>query len=48
MMRAQAEVKGLKAQLPSDEEAKEKSPLQSQIKELEGVRLLLSHISEWN
>lgn len=34
----QAEVKELKGQLPSDEEQKEKSPLQSQIKELESVR----------
>jgi hypothetical protein len=33
-----AEVKGLKSQLPSDEEAKAASPLQSQIKELEGKR----------
>lgn len=33
-----AEVKELKAQLPSDEEAKAASPLQAQIKELESVR----------
>lgn len=33
----QAEVKELKSQLPSDEEAKENSPLQAQIKELESV-----------
>ena len=34
----QAEVKELKGQLPSDEEAKASSPLQGQIKELETVR----------
>jgi hypothetical protein len=33
-----AEVKELKGQLPSDEEAKEKSPVQGQIKELESKR----------
>lgn len=33
-----AEVKELKGQLPSDEEQKEKSPLQGQIKELESKR----------
>ena len=37
-LRCRRSNKGLKSQLPSDEEAKAASPLQSQIKDLEGVR----------